>query len=367
VPTTLGLQIPFTGLRKQYNNLREEVLAATDEVLRSGNLMNGNYTAEFEHWLAKKNRTQYAVTCHSGTHALEILAEYYITQTTVHPKILVPTLTYVASANAFLRAGWDVELVDTDAYGLMDLKKIPDHSYEAVLLIGLYGHSILHYYDVRQWTSWITGNTIVLEDAAQHWLSSDCTRIGQGAAISFDPMKNLSNYGNGGAVVTNSFELAEFARGWRDAGKPNYDYAGTNSRMSEVDCATMLVKTKHLDRWQARRASIADYWRSRFKDSNIRCLITENNSHNHAHHKFVIDINNRDAVKQRLADYKIETKIHYERPLHEVEMFAAHCYGPDMLSAASSLSRRALSLPFYSELTDLEVEYISDRVLSCVA
>ena len=70
-----GLQIAFTGLKKQYNNLRQEILDATDEVLRSGNLMDGNFTAEFENWLAKRNHSKYAVTLHSGTHALECLAE----------------------------------------------------------------------------------------------------------------------------------------------------------------------------------------------------------------------------------------------------------------------------------------------------
>jgi dTDP-4-amino-4,6-dideoxygalactose transaminase len=72
-----SLIIPFTGLRKQYNNLRTEILDATDEVLRSGQLMSGNYTTEFENWLAQRNHSKYAVTCHSGSQALEIIAEYY--------------------------------------------------------------------------------------------------------------------------------------------------------------------------------------------------------------------------------------------------------------------------------------------------
>ena len=72
-----GLNIPFTGLRRQYNNLRTEILDVTDLVLRSGDLMSGNYTAEFESWLAKKNHMKYAATVHSGTHALEAIAEYY--------------------------------------------------------------------------------------------------------------------------------------------------------------------------------------------------------------------------------------------------------------------------------------------------
>jgi dTDP-4-amino-4,6-dideoxygalactose transaminase len=74
-----GLKIPFTGLKKQYSNLRTEILDVTDEVYRSGQFMDGNYTAEFENWLARRNNTKYAVTCHSGTHALEIIAAYYAT------------------------------------------------------------------------------------------------------------------------------------------------------------------------------------------------------------------------------------------------------------------------------------------------
>lgn len=364
MPTTTGLTIPFTGLRKQYNTLRSEILDVTDEVLRSGSLMNGNNTAEFEHWLAQKNRVKYAVTCHSGTHALEIIAEYWATQLTMHPKVFLPAISYVATANAFIRAGWDVHFVDTDAYGIFDDSKIPQlEAYEAVVLVGLYGHSITHSAHVKSWNRWVASNTIVIEDAAQHWLANDCTRIGDAAAISFDPMKNLSCYGNGGAVVTNSLDLAEFARSWRDNGKPNYHYAGTNSRMSEIDCATMMVKTRYLNRWQARRAQISDFWRDRFKDAGFRCLIDEKNAHNHAHHKFVIDTDHRDLLKQKLSDRKIETRIHYEQPLHEMNMYRQYP-GPDMLAVSSSLCRRVLSLPLYPELTDLEVEYISDQVLN---
>lgn len=367
MPITTGLTIPFTGLKKQYNNLRDEILGVTDEVLRSGQLMNGNNTAEFEHWLAKKNRVKYAVACHSGTHALEIIAEFWANESTLQPKVLLPSFTYVATANAFIRAGWDLHFIDTDVYGIFDDTKIPAlDNYEAVVLVGLYGHSITHSAHVRSWNRWIASNTIVIEDAAQHWLANDCTRIGDCAAISFDPMKNLSCYGNGGAVVTDNLDLADFARAWRDNGKPNHYYAGSNSRMSEIDCATMLVKAKHIDRWQARRAQISDFWRDRFKDANIRCLIDKKNSHNHAHHKFVIEVDNRNQLKSQLNDRKIETKIHYEHPIHELNLYRKYP-GPDMLAVSSSLARRVLSLPLYPELTDLEVEYISDQVLSCVS
>ena len=118
-----GLKVAFTGLPRQYNNLREEILDVTDTVLRSGNLMDGNNTAEFESWLAKKNHNLHAVTCHSGTQALEIIAAYCfdnIRDEGKTPTVLVPAMTYPATANAFIMAGWKVEIVDTDTYGCME-------------------------------------------------------------------------------------------------------------------------------------------------------------------------------------------------------------------------------------------------------
>lgn len=352
-----GLKIPFTGLKKQYNNLRTEILDVTDEVLRSGQLMAGNYTAEFENWLAKKNHSKYAITCHSGSQALEIIAEYYRTQSSVStPRVVVPSMTYVATANAFIRAGWEVWIADVNKYGLLDNKKhVPiDLSVQATVLVGLYGAAVNA---DRFW-----GTDLVIEDGAQHWLANNCSRVGNACAISFDPMKNLNAYGNGGAVVTDDLDLLEFAREWTNNGKPKHTNIGTNSRMSEIECAQMMVKTRHIDTWQARRASICLYWMGRLKNTGIRSLIDTNNFETHAYHKFVIDVDHRDILQRNLAVKHIETRVHYKEPLHELAAYSDYT-GPDILSVASALSRRVLSLPIYPELTDLEVEYIIDQVL----
>jgi dTDP-4-amino-4,6-dideoxygalactose transaminase len=131
--TTTGLTIPFTGLRKQYNNLRQEILNVTDEVLRSGVLMDGNYTAEFTNWLIKKNLSKYSQLCHSGTQALEIIALYFSQRIGIQPPtVVIPALTYPATANAWIRAGWRIHILDTDNYGQMDARKLPaDLSYQA--------------------------------------------------------------------------------------------------------------------------------------------------------------------------------------------------------------------------------------------
>jgi dTDP-4-amino-4,6-dideoxygalactose transaminase len=157
-------------------------------------------------------------------------------------------------------------------------------------------------------------------------------------------------------------DLLNFAREWRNNGKPNSYFAGTNSRMSEIDCAQMMVKTDYIDEWQERRRKIALYWMGRLKGSGIRTLIDANNFQTHGFHKFVIECDGRDIVQRNLALKKIETKVHYEYPIHELSAYS-DCAGPDILSVASSMSRRVLSLPFYPELTDLEVEYVIDQVL----
>ena len=132
--------------------------------------------------------------------------------------------------------------------------------------------------------------------------------------------------------------------------------------MSETDCAQMMIKTRYIDAWQKRRASITNHWIERLKNTGIRTLIDDTNFATHCYHKFVIEVDARDIVQRNLAIRKIETKVHYAEPLHELPAYR-NLAGPDLLSPASSLSRRCLSLPIYPELTDLEVEYIMDQLL----
>ena len=359
-----NLIIPFTGIQKQYNNLRTEILDVTDTVLRSGSLMSGNYTYEFEDWLARRNHQPYAVTCHSGTQALEIIAEWYSVQLGMPdvPTVAVSTQTYPATLNAFVRAGWNIHIVDTNRYGVMDLSKLEHNTnIQAICGIGLYGQSVEH----MTQSLWALTHPII-EDGAQHWLSNDSKRVGD-CAISFDPTKNLANYGNGGAVVTANRELMEFARNWTSNGKPSkHAESGTNSKMSEIDCAQMLVKTRYIDQWQQRRRTIAQHWMEMLKDNPaVASLIDDTNLEKHCFHKFVIDANQRDILQRNLSLRGVETKIHYATPMHELPAYQ-HYSGPDLLSAGSSLARRCLSLPIYPELTDLEVEYVIDAVLDCV-
>ena len=360
--TTNGLTIPFTGIQRQYNNLRTEILDATDQVLRSGIVMSGDYTRSFETWLANKNQQRYAVTCHSGTQALEIIAAYYADEQSINPpRVILPALTFPATANAWSRAGWEIDLIDTDAYGQIDYEKIDrKRSRQAICIVGLYGQAL------QDDTAYFYSD-FVIEDGAQHWLADNCRRRGKATAISFDPTKNLANYGNGGAIVTNDSNLVVFARDWTTHGKQTkHCRAGSNSRMSEVDCAQMMVKTRYINGWQSRRKAIAKNWMDRFKDSPVRSLIDDTNFNEHCFHKFVIEVDGRDELAAKLKERGIETKVHYTEPLWSLPAYQTCYHSERFFSGAEALSKRCLSLPIYPELSDNEVEYVIDQVLEIV-
>jgi dTDP-4-amino-4,6-dideoxygalactose transaminase len=132
--------------------------------------------------------------------------------------------------------------------------------------------------------------------------------------------------------------------------------------MSELDCSHLLVRSKYLDKWQARRKEIVRMYNCAFKSTKVESLIKDNVINDHACHKYVINVVNRDALYNSLHCDNIQCKIHYEQPLHEISCF--HKYSDlNMLSTASILSRKVLSLPLFPELTDNEVNYVIERVL----
>lgn len=350
-----GSKIAHFGLIRQYNNLKQELLEATHESLSSGCLVDGPFTKQFEKWLRKKTGARYASVTHSGTQALEMIAHYEysdainITQT--RPKIALPNITYPATLNAFINAGWEVSIHDTDKNGLKDWVNNSE-PIEYDCLVGLYGAS-------PQFT--IEDSFGVIVDGAQHWLEAD-GNFGIGMAISFDPTKNLPSSGNGGAVITNHQPLIEFVKQYKNNGKKLHEIAGTNSKMSEQDCAQILVRAKYIDSWQERRKAIRMYYIDRLKNLPLRCL--SEGIEKHADQKFVIYVEGkRNQLLARLLDHDIEAKIHYDTPLSELPLAKnLNLIRPDMMSVSMMLCKGILSLPIYPELHDSEVEYVCNTI-----
>jgi dTDP-4-amino-4,6-dideoxygalactose transaminase len=266
-----------------------------------------------------------------------------------NPKIRIPNLTYPATLNAFLTAGWDIELADTDKNGVINIEFGRGGIYDCVM--GFAGR--------KPWPDAGYSNAYgVIVDGAQHWLVCDGD-VGSGMAISFDPTKNLPSSGNGGAIVTNDEKLYLYATKYRDNNKPYFHDVGTNSKMSEQDCAQILVRVKYIDEWQKRRSEIAKYWCDTFRELPLTCL--SDTTDPHAHQKFVMYLPDRNSLHTHLLTDGIDSKIHYEYVLGDLPT-AETLKKPDLLSTSVMLSRGVISLPMYPELTDGEVQYIADKV-----
>lgn len=346
-----GFVIPFFGLKRQYESVKDELLHFTEIVLQSGQLIEGFYTLELEKYLGQRVGSN-AVICHSGTQALEIVATY-LRQELNNPKVAIPNLTYPATANAFILNGYDISLIDTTQFGIIDVEKI-QKNIDVAVLVGLYGRDPKFGFKDKLNTKF------VVVDGAQHWLClTKESNLGFATTVSFDPTKNLNSSGNGGAILSNDTDFINFVYNYRNNGKPLFKIPGTNSKMSEIDCAHVLVRSKYIDNWQIKRKKIANYWNEQFKNLPIKSLCDLTVPH--AVQKYVVYSDERNALRTYLTNNNIETRIAYDKTLNEMPAYKEY-NNPSVFSTSFMLSRGVLSLPIYPELFDNEIEYIAEKV-----
>jgi dTDP-4-amino-4,6-dideoxygalactose transaminase len=364
-------KIPFFGVDRQYNNLREEILDATDQVYSSGKTLDGRFTDQFERTIAKMTERKYACSVGSCTQAL-IFSLRSIEDFGDQHKVLIPAQSFVATVNAVLEAGHDPVFCDVDSStGLLDLNKIPVTADEisAIMYVNLFGN-VLDQDRLISYMEIFSERMIpVIEDAAQsfgaYYRGVPSGKLGDVSCLSFDPTKNLNNYGSGGMILTDDPAIWELVADMRDNGKVNEHIAsGTNSKMSEADCAQMLVKLKYFDDWQKRRTEIANYYTEEL-DGWVSIPTVDMNVE-HAWSKYVIHSDNRSTLHVALGNAGVETRINYATPLHLQPVSYQFDFGrydrTDILEGAENFSRTCLSLPIYPELEDYEVEYIVDAI-----
>ena len=365
-------KIPFFGVDRQYNNLREEILDAIDKAYASGRVLDGTYTRQFERTIAKMTERRYACAVGSCTQALifslrAVDNEYFRGS---RNKILIPAQSFVATINAVLEAGFDPVFCDVDAQtGMMDLNTIPVHADElaAIMYVNLFGN-VLNQEQLITYMEMFSEERIpVIEDAAQsfgaYYRGVPSGKLGDISCLSFDPTKNLNNYGSGGMILTDDPAIWELANDYHDNGKGNdHIQSGTNSKMSEADCAQMLVKLKYFDQWQKRRAEIAEYYTEEL-DGLVGIPPVDMNVE-HAWSKYVIHHHSRSNLYTNLLNMGVETRINYETPLHQQSVAFSFTPFDDsgILEGAENFSRTCLSLPIYPELEDYEVEYVVDAI-----
>jgi dTDP-4-amino-4,6-dideoxygalactose transaminase len=354
--------IPFFGLARQYKNLREELLDASDRVYSSGKVLGGHYTKEFERQIAARCHRGYAIAVNSCTQGL-IFAQKTVLQKPPY-SVLIPTVSFAATVNSVVMNNFTPVFCEIDYQGLMDLDTLDyqlDTNVGAVMYVNLFGNTV-DWDKFQIQTRFFNNNVKIIEDAAQSFGANfngvPSGKMGDVSVLSFDPTKNLPNYGSGGMILTDDVDVWIACRNLVDNGKADdHSLPGTNSKMSESDCAQMLVKLQHFDSWQRRRADIAEYYTKElypFLD-----IIGPTSGTTHAWHKYVVRANNRNSLLNYLHLHGVETRIHYDVPLYDLGVsFDYIDYAKHLFSETSVFTRECLSLPIYPELTDHEVEHI---------
>lgn len=360
-------EIPFFGITRQYNSLRDELLEITDRVYRSGQVLDGPHTKSFEVAIARMCQRQFAVSVNSCSQGLIFALQSSIPR---ESHVLIPTLSFSATLNSVIMSGHTPKFCDTDQNGLIDLESyeyaLNGAGINCVMYANLFGHTV-DWDRFRLNTDFFNQDMFIIEDAAQSlgatYKDLPSGKLGDVSVLSFDPTKNLNNYGSGGMILTDNFSMYETLLDLRDNSKHSaHNSIGTNSKMSEADCAQMMVKLKYFDGWQRRRQQIADYYIGEL--SEWVDIVLPGPEVKSAWSKFVIRLGERHGLQHHLAEKGIDSRFHYDRPLFELPVGYDYIdYAREIFRESTAFSRECLSLPIYPELTDSEVTQIIESII----
>jgi len=372
--------VPLLDLQRQYQQIREEVLAVVERVCASQHFILGAEVEALEREIAAFTGATEGVGCASGTDALWLA----LLAAGVQPgdAVITTAFSFFASVSSIVRAGGRPILVDVDPETLnIDPKRVREQietsglrKIRAVLPVHLYGQCADM--DALGAIAEDFGLAIV-EDAAQAigatWRGRGAGSLGVTAAFSFYPTKNLSAYGDAGMVTTSEPDMAQRMRNLRNHGSPrryHHEEIGWNCRMDAIQAAILRVKLPHVDRWnQQRRECAGTYDRllaeagliSAKGNSPIRPLKTSPHGF-HVFHQYVIRASRRDGLRRFLSDRKIGTEVYYPVPLHLQPCLAYLGYSEGSLPESEQAAREVLALPMFPELTDDEQKWVVERL-----
>jgi dTDP-4-amino-4,6-dideoxygalactose transaminase len=356
---------------RQWQEIRDDALAAVERVGESGWLVLGEEVREFERELSDWWGVSHAVGVASGLDALEIALRS--TGLPAGARVLTTPLTAFATTLAIVRAGAHPVWCDVDDSGGLDLDQVDaaireDRSIRAVMPVHLYGHPLDL---VRLRTLADEHDVLVIEDCAQ---SAGAERegrptgsAGRAAGTSLYPTKNLGAMGDGGVLLTDDAAIAERARRLRDYGQGSrYEHVelGLNSRLDELHAAILRsALLPRLDRWMARRSQIASRYMEALGDCCLRPIVA--NGGRSAHHLFPVEVLDvePEAIAEQLRRRAIAVGHHY--PFLCPDQPATQGMGITIgtLPVARRLAARELSLPIHPYLDDDEVDLVIEACL----
>ena len=375
-------EVPMLDLSRQYASIRDEVLAAVARACDSQRYILGDEVVAFEREFAALCGTTDSVGCASGTDGVWLA----LAAVGVGPgdTVITTPFSFFATASSVLRAGAKPVFVDVDPETLnLDPAKVERRlktspkGMHGVMPVHLYGQCA----DMDAFTRIAADFKVqIVEDAAQAvgatWNGKRAGSLGLAAAFSFYPTKNLSAFGDAGAVTTSDAALAERMRSLRNhGGKQRYyhDEVGANSRLDSIQAAVLRVKMPHLAKWnEARRERARTYGRMLSSagltktgaDSTapVVLLKTLPGAH-HIYHQYVIRVRDRDKLRAFLGEHGIGSEIYYPIPLHLQKCFAYLGYAPGDLPEAERAALDVLALPMFPELEEDEQRHVVDSIV----
>lgn len=359
----------------------DEYKAAACRVIESGWYLQGSETKQFEKTFARYISTNNGVVqsdmqciaVANGLDALKLIIRGYKELGVFHDgdEIIVPANTYIATiiaitANAlkpvFVEPTWDNLTID--------INKIEDAvtpKTKGIMTVHLYGR-IAYNGKLREICQ--KHNLKLMEDCAQshgcQWNGIKTGALGDAAAHSFYPGKNMGAFGDAGAVTTTDTELADTIRALANYGSKQkyvFKYAGFNSRMSEMDAAILGIKLKYLDEDNHKRQQLADYYYSNIDNVEI-ILPSRLADENNVYHQFPIFCEHRDELQSYLTGKGIQTLIHYPIPPHQQECYSNEDWNNPKLSLpiTEHIHRSELSIPMNQAITTEQARQIVDAL-----
>jgi dTDP-4-amino-4,6-dideoxygalactose transaminase len=364
-------KIKFLNLGDTYIELKSEIDDAVHRVLSSGWYIHGEELEMFESEFATYCNVKHCVGVGNGLDALTLILRAY--GLGAGDEVIVPAHTFIATWSAVSIVGATpvpVDVGDDCTYNIsVDLIEAAITSKtKAIIPVHLYGrpasmaqiNRIAKKYSLK-----------VIEDAAQaHGARYEGLRVGgvgDAAAFSFYPGKNLGAYGDGGAITTNDSDLAKKLRELRNYGsniKYVHDVIGYNSRLDTIQAAILRVKLRYLDEWNGRREALASLYSDKLSNLELRLPLCSDGFES-ANHLFVIQTNKRDLLREKLNEVGIETMVHYPIPIHKQQAYIE--YKDFKLGVSEQLSCEIISLPFGPHLKYAEAEHVASHIKSILS
>lgn len=364
--------IKFLDLKKITSLHKDEVKESVGRVIESGWYLRGEATKQFEEAYAQYIGTKHCVGCGNGLDALTLILKAYIELGAMQlgDEVIVPANTYIASILAITRAGLTPVLVEPRKTTL----QIDDNLIEAAINPRTRAIMIVHLYGKCAYTERIGAickqhNLKLIEDNAQahgcRFLPSAqrTGALGDAAAHSFYPTKNLGAMGDAGAVTTNDTALAAMVNALANYGSAKkyvFDHVGVNSRMDEMQAAVLLAKLKYVDTENEIRRKNALFYYENVHNDKVMLLPKEDFFGDNVFHLFPILCERRDELKQFLLEKGIQTDIHYPIPPHKQKCYAE--WNNRSYPLTEYIHFHILSLPVNQTIKEDELKQIVDAI-----